>query len=120
MSIAPAARNFGQLIAEHEEGRFHQHASDAMHDMLVKTEEAAGLRGGTAKCKMTVTFEFSMDGGIVEATAEITTKVPKLKRGKSVFWLTPEGHLSRANPRQPELPLRDVAAASAAVARSLA
>lgn len=120
MNIPPPTRTFAQFIADAEDGRFVPHASDRMTEMLAKTEEVAGLNGGTAKCKMVVTFEFKMEGGVVETTAEITTKVPKLKRGKSVWWLTPEGNLTRSNPKQSELPLRDVSAPSATVARSLA
>lgn len=119
MSTAPPARTFGQFLQEHEDGRFHASLTKAWEDFLSELHEAAGLRGGEAKGKMTLSFEFSLDGGLVEVTADYATKTPKLKRGKSVFWLTPENHLSRSNPNQPELPLRDVTA-GAAVARNLA
>lgn len=117
----PGPRNFGQFVAEHEEGRFHNAASDALHKLLTGLREAAGMRGGTAKAKMTIALDFEMEGGTVEVTADITSKLPKLKRGRSIFWITPEGHLCRTNPEQPELPLRDVTSgASATTARNLA
>jgi hypothetical protein len=119
VSIAPPARTFGQFLAEHEDGRFHASLTKQWEDFLAELHEAASLRGGEAKGKMTLAFEFSLDGGLVEVSADVATKTPKLKRGKSVFWLTPENHLSRQNPNQPELPLRDVTA-SAAAARNLA
>jgi hypothetical protein len=117
----PGPRNFGQFVSEHEDGRFHNAASTAMHDLLVQLREAAGMRGGTAKAKMTITLDFEMDGENIEVVADIQTKLPKLKRGRSIWWITPEGHLCRSNPAQPELNLRDVTSGpGAAVARSLA
>lgn len=120
-TLPPGPRNFGQFVADHEDGRFHNAASDAMHELLQRLREAAGLRGGTAKAQMTIKLDFEMEGENIEITAELTSKLPKLKRGRSIWWITPEGHLCRSNPAQPELPLRDVSTGpGAAVARNLA
>lgn len=117
----PGPRNFGQLVAEHEDGRFHNAASDALHELLLRIRDAAGLRGGNAKGTLTIKLEIEQEDGNIEITAEITSKAPKLRRGRSIYWMTPEGHLTRGNPNQPELPLRDVSAsAGATVARNLA
>ncbi|MEC6379724.1 hypothetical protein [Pseudomonas aeruginosa] len=40
--------------------------------------------------------------------ADVKTKEPVLARGTSLFFLTPEGNLSRRDPRQQELSLRTV------------
>lgn len=120
-NMPPGPRNFGQLVAEHEDGRFQASATDTLDEVIAQVVEAATMRGGTAKAAMTVKFEFTVVGETVEIVADITTKVPKLKRGRSIFWTTPEGKLCRTNPAQPELPLRDVTSGpSAAVARNLA
>jgi hypothetical protein len=119
MTAVPPARNFAQFLTEQEDGRYHAALTTALEEFLDQLHEAAGLRGGQAKGKMTLVFDFEIDGGVVEVTADHSVKAPRLKRGKSVFWLTPENRLSRTNPHQPELPLRDVTA-GAAVARNLA
>ena len=40
--------------------------------------------------------------------ADVKVKEPTLSRGTSLFFLTPEGNLTRRNPRQQDLPLRPV------------
>jgi hypothetical protein len=119
--MPPGPRNFGQFVAEHEDGRFHKASSDALHEVLLAVREAAGIRNGAAKAEMTIKLTVELDEDTVEITADITKKLPKLKRGKSIYWITPEGHLARSNPNQRELDLRDVTSgAGASTARNLA
>jgi len=120
-TLPPGPRNFGQFVAEHEDGRFHAAATDVFHATLVAVRDAAMLKGGIAKGKLTLTLDIEMDGENIEIIADLVAKVPKLKRGRSIWWLTPQGHLCRSNPSQPELPLRDVMQQpSALTIRSLA
>jgi hypothetical protein len=119
MTTPPPTRTFAQLIAEHEDGRFQHAATEKLNDVIEQLVEAAGLRGGKADGSMTVTLKLSIDGGMIEINADMATKTPRLKRGKSIYWLTPNNQLSRSNPHQPELELRDVTI-SAASARNLA
>jgi hypothetical protein len=116
VNTAPT-RTFAQLIAEHEDGRFQHAATEKLNEVIEKLTEAAGLRGGKAEGTMSISFKILIDGGMVEINADMATKTPRLKRGKSIYWLTPNGQLSRSNPHQPELELREV---SAAAARNLA
>lgn len=118
-TTAPPTRDFTDFLRQHEGGRFANHVTGEFRDFLGKLSQAAGLRGGKAAGKFTLTIDVSLDGGIAEITGDAKHAVPKLKRGKGVFWLTPENNLSATNPDQPELPLRDVTA-GAAVARNLA
>jgi hypothetical protein len=54
-------------------------------------------------------MNFKVDGEIVELRADIKTTLPKSVRSKSVLWSTIDGHLNRANPKQPDM-FRDVSA----------
>lgn len=52
---------------------------------------------------------YKPDGnGQMTIKADVKTKEPALSRGTSLFFLTPEGNLTRRDPRQQDLPLRTV------------
>jgi hypothetical protein len=46
--------------------------------------------------------------GIVEVTPVLKTKLPVPVRGKAIFWSSADGDLATKDPRQTELPLREV------------
>lgn len=64
---------------------------------------------------LTISIGFKLADGIVEVTGDFKTALPKARRGRSVFWATPDNNLTRRNPRQFDLPLRDAASAGSAV-----
>jgi hypothetical protein len=82
-----AMRGFGQFIAEMEDGDLHAELTARMKTLVEAMKE---------------------DGAEVEAKAEIAVRMPKPKRGRSIFWTTQDSHLTRRNPRQRDLPFRDV------------
>ncbi len=47
-------------------------------------------------------------GGELTIKADVKAKEPALSRGTSLFFLTPEGNLTRRDPRQQDLALRTV------------
>lgn len=53
--------------------------------------------------------------GSVEIEDEIKTKVPELPRGKTIMFVDGDNSLRRTDPRQPDLPLREVAKTSEAL-----
>lgn len=108
MSDDSTARNFAQVLAAIEDGHFHGDLSDKLRDVVGDLENAAMQRGGKAAGTLTLTLKLSLEGGIMEISGDISTKVPKPKRGRSIFYVTPENNLSRRDPKQPDLPLRDV------------
>lgn len=117
VSDAPVQQNFNQVISAVEDGHLHNDLSDKLRDLVGDLENAATQRGGKAAGTFTLTLKLSLEGGIMEIAADIATKAPKPKRGRSIFYVTPENNLTRRDPRQPDLPLRDV---SVAPARGLA
>lgn len=110
-------RSFAQFLSQVEDGRLHGDLSDGIRELIDKLHEAAVNGGGMAKGKLSVSFDFLLKGGVVEVTADFALKAPKLARGRSIFWATPENNLTRRNPAQPDLPFRDV---SVPAARNLA
>ncbi|MDQ1079720.1 hypothetical protein [Pseudoroseomonas cervicalis] len=98
-------RNFGQVMAALEEGRFNRDITDAFRELIGTLTDNPS---GKAKGKLALQIAVSIDNGIVEIAGDFKVTAPKLVRGYSVFWPTPEGNLMRRNPNEPELPLSDV------------
>lgn len=109
MSDTPT-RTFAQFLAEAEDGELHADLSNQLRDIVAELTDAAANNGGKAAGLLTLKLGFACDGGVIEVKADYTVKLPKQRRAKSVFWATPENNLTRRNPRQAELPLRDVSA----------
>lgn len=102
------ARTFTSLVAQLEDGRLDRDLSRAIEEMVEALEDVSSSTGGKAKGVLTLKIEFDYDDGLIDVGGEISTKTPKWKRGRSIFWPTPEHHLTRRNPAQPDLPFRDV------------
>lgn len=61
------------------------------------------------KGSLTITLNYTPEGhGQVSIEADIKAKAPKLARGRSLFFLTPDANLERNDPRQQEMELRTV------------
>ena len=106
-------RTFGQFISTLEDGRLDASLSEALRDLVADLHDAALTAGGKAGGKISISIAFNMEGGMVEAACDFSVKAPKLKRGRSIFWATPENNLTRRNPAQQDLPFRDVSVPSA-------
>lgn len=103
------ARTFGQFIGEAEDGQLHTDLSSELETIIAALDET--IRSGRSKAKgsLTLTISFVLDNhGVCEVDAAMKTALPKTERARSIFWVTPENHLSRFNPRQQNLPLHDV------------
>lgn len=67
---------------------------------LVTAVESTGKQGElTFKVKLKPS-----SSGAIEVIDDISSKIPKLPKGTSLFFATPEGNLVRNNPRQDDLP----------------
>jgi hypothetical protein len=109
--MSDQVRSFGTFIAEVEDGELHADLSRALQSLIAELHESRAVGQARATGKLSVTFDFVLADGVVEVRADIASKTPKRPRGRSIFWATPENNLSRRNPRQPDLPFRDVNAA---------
>lgn len=99
---APPLRPFNQWLLEQRGGTLHGELTDELAKVVaacLETEKAGSL---------TVTIAIRPEeGGIVLVSDEIKAKVPE-NRGAALYYANERGSLSRENPRQPQLPLREV------------
>jgi hypothetical protein len=113
MSADPTTtRSFTQFLGEIEDGHLQNELTQTLQEVVGDLHNAAVNTGGKSSGTLTIKLSFKVDGGVIEVTPEVATKLPKVKRGRSIFWATPENNLTRRDPRQRDLPLRDVTASS--------
>lgn len=99
-------RPFADFLQEISNGQSHTELSDSLNE-LVQAVALIG-KGGT----LTYVIKVSPAGRNAEATVmitdEIKLKAPEGERPDSVFFVDKDGNLSRHNPAQIRLPLREV------------
>ncbi|MGH9001957.1 MAG: hypothetical protein ACRDYV_02400 [Acidimicrobiia bacterium] len=107
----PRVRPFADFLVDQAGGRTHAELSDALHD-LTSAVQATGRKGALT---LTVTVE-PMKGNTqaLLVTDKVTAKPPAADRKSSVFFADAQGNLSRHDPRQMHLPLREVPGADPA------
>jgi hypothetical protein len=98
---APARgpKTFLQTIADLEWGHFQDECTEKMREAIMsvaRLEKGAEL---TLKLKMKPGA-----GGQVEIEADVSSKLPKPKKGTSLMFISPEFNLVRNDPRQQALP----------------
>lgn len=92
-------RDATQIIGMLERGDVAQALSVEIEKALVALQDAAGPK---SKAKGSVTLKLNLEvlGQSVEIEADITSKVPKPKRGRSFYFVTQDGALSTEHPQQ--------------------
>lgn len=105
-----ALRPFNQWLLEQRGGLLHG-------ELTQKLAEVVAAATNTEKDgSLTLTIKIKPeDGGIVYVMDEIKSKVPEL-RGAALYHTDEAGNMTRDNPRQTSLPLREVPARPAAAA----
>ncbi|MCY1282779.1 hypothetical protein D9M68_341840 [compost metagenome] len=102
--MSKKARPFIDTLREIEAGGLLDELTEVQH-ALVDAIRLTG-KGG----ELTIKLAYKPDGsGQMTIKADVKAKEPALARGTSLFFLTPEGNLTRRDPRQQEMPLRSVA-----------
>ena len=107
------ARSYATLVGQLGEGTLNAELSEDLH-ALVKRLEAHAYDFGKAKGVITLALAVEIDReGVVTVDPDIKVKAPKPARRKGRYWLTPGGNLTPDNPKQTQLPLREVPKAAA-------
>lgn len=96
------------LLREHRNGLTHDELTDEMQALVAAVTEER--KKGTLTLR--ITLEPKGDGTVM-LVDEIVSKPPKRTKGGSLFFVTPENNLARQDPKQPNLPLREVPASAA-------
>lgn len=95
---------FAAFVQEQRGGGLHGELSDALADLVNAVQETG--KPGTLTLAVKVTP--NKDGVTVMVTDKITVKAPEGDRGAAIFFVQGDGNLVRRDPRQIELPLRQV------------
>lgn len=95
---------FAAFVQEQRNGGLHGELSDALAELVGAVLEHE--KSGTLI--LTVKVESSKDGSTVIVTDKVALKVPEGNRGAAIYFVDADGNLSRRDPRQLEMPLREV------------
>lgn len=109
--IPGACNTLGEFIRSVEDGQFDADAFAQLKDLNAALIDHAQHNGGKAKGKMTLTFDFTQEGGITEIRSNYKFVLPEEKRPKSVMWITEDNRPTRTRPGQHQLfGIRDASA----------
>ena len=99
---APTVTSFGQFIQMLEDGTLHGDLTQALEDIAASLNDRAMMEGPKRKQKgkLSLTIDFSLEGGIFEIDAKHTVKLPQEPRGKSIMWSNSSNQFTPQNPRQ--------------------
>jgi hypothetical protein len=96
--------NFSDVLGNLEGGRTFAELNDQLQDVVTAVMEH------NKPGEITVVLKISPNGQhAVSVAAAIKSKAPEANRGVTTFYADGAGNLLRRDPRQPELPLRDIA-----------
>lgn len=92
-------RDASVLIGRLGDGYTVRELSDAIHDVIVACQDAAGAKG-KASGTVTLSLAFTIEGVRVDVTPTITSKKPKVKQSADLFFALHDGTLSLEHPKQ--------------------
>lgn len=95
---------FAAFVQQQRSGGLHGELSDALAELVTAVQETQ--RPGTLTLSIKVAA--NKDGSTVTVTDKVSTKIPEGDRGAAIFFIEGDGNLVRRDPRQIELPLREV------------
>ncbi len=98
----PINNAFETFLRKHRRGQAANEASASMQEAI----QAACETGKKATLTLTVKIEPKGDDQ-VQMSVDVGTKLPKVPISPSMFWVE-DGQLHTSDPRQPELPLREL------------
>jgi len=100
------ARAFADVLRELSGGEFYEQATNKLAEVV------EGVTLHRKPGEFSITLKIAPNGDAVIVSETIKAKVPEAARGSTVFFVTSGGALVRQDPRQQDLPLRTVAAAT--------
>lgn len=103
-AAGPQTKPFAQFLQEQRKGVLHTELSEALQELAAAVLEHD--KAGTLA--VTFTVAPGPEEGTVKVSDRLSLKAPEADKKPSVFWPDDQGNLSRRDPRQPELPLREV------------
>lgn len=103
---------FSQFLIEQRAGGLHSEVSEKLQTLVAAVAE----HGKAGALTLTISVK-PVDGSVGQyvVSDDVKVKAPEPARGASLFFADDVGNLSRSDPRQPELPLREVPAAPSTI-----
>jgi hypothetical protein len=101
-------RPFGDFLAEINTGLSHTELSEAFNSLVTAVSDIGKV--GTLTYVIKVSPAGHMADGMVSIVDEVKLKMPTPRRPDSIWYVTSDGNVSRDNPNQLRLPLREVPA----------
>lgn len=102
-------RDFATFLRLVEDGQLSTDLSTELEDLVAEMQDAAAGQTPT-KGKITISLDLKFDpkSGMFEVAGDYKLSKPKAPRGRSIFWATAGNLLTRFNPRQADMFVRDV------------
>lgn len=100
---APGARPFTQFIQEQRRGALHEELSE----QLAETVNAVMEHGKVGQVTIVLKIKPAGDG-MVQIFDELKIKLPQGEKPPSMFFVDKRGNVQRQDPRQTELPIRNL------------
>lgn len=103
-----APKPFSQFLIEQRGGGLHGEVSEKLQTLVAAVAE----HGKAGTLTLTISVK-PVEGNLGQyvVSDDVKVKAPEPARGASLFFADDVGNLSRSDPRQPELPLREVPSA---------
>lgn len=99
-------RPFADWLVEQRHGLLHAELTEALNELVAAVNEHA--KGGELVLRVKVKPATKASHGAVAVADDVTIKKPVGDRAEALFFVDRHSNLSRENPQQPRLPLRDV------------
>ncbi len=101
----PLIRPFSDWLRDQRGGDAHAELSEALNELVESVAETG--KGGQLTFVVKAKPAGKGDHGTVVVSDTTTLKKPQPERGEAIFFVTDNSNLTRYNPRQQELPLRE-------------
>lgn len=95
---------FAAFVQEQRNGGLHGELSEALADLVTRCDE----HRKSGSLTLTISIAPNADGVTFTVTDTVKVKAPEPARAAALFFADEAGNLMRRDPRQIELPLRDV------------
>lgn len=113
MTHSEGPRDFAIVLHKLEDGQLLVDLTTRSHELNTQLSHVARAVG-SAKGELWLKLKYLADeGGTVQIDSEIVVKPPRVKRARTVMWMTKGDNLASENPKQQGLFPREVPAPAA-------
>ena len=103
---AKEAAPFSEWLLTQANGRTHAELTEKWHDLLAAVRETG--KKGSLQLAVTVTPAGKGDDRMVFITDNVTSKMPQGDRPQAVFFIDDDGNVTRSDPRQMRLDMKEL------------